>query len=152
MILMLYVDPKTGFIMLGILIAEDESIVAFDLKRTLRSFGFDKIIIARNGKEAIEKNDADNPDLIIMDIMMEHGLDGIEAARKINSGKDNHKPIIFVTASTDESTFNEAKKINPVEIIRKPFSEHQLKDAILRAVTNFYKGKMRGNTEEAESG
>ncbi len=130
--------------MLGILIAEDEGIVAFDIKRTLRSFGFDNIIVARNGREAVEKSKLTNPDLIIMDIMMEHGLDGIEAARMINNA-ENKKPIIFVTASTDEQTFNEAKKINPIDIIRKPFSEFQLKDAIIKAVTKFYKGKLKNS-------
>ncbi len=126
--------------MLGILIAEDEGIVAFDLKRTLRSFGFEKILIARNGREAVEKNKSENPDLIIMDIMMEHGLDGIEAARAINGVKNRQKPIIFVTASTDDKTFTEAKRVNPIEIIRKPFSEFQLKEAILKAVAKFYRG------------
>ncbi len=136
--------------MLGILIAEDEGIVAFDLKRTLRSFGFEKIIIAHNGREAVEKNRSGNPDLIIMDIMMDHGLDGIEAARKINSNENEKKPIIFVTASTDESTFTEAKKINPIDIIRKPFSELQLKEAILKAASKFYKGKLKGTPEADE--
>ena len=136
--------------MLGILIAEDEGIVAFDLKRTLRGFGFEKILIAHNGREAVEKNKSENPDLIIMDIMMEDGPDGIEAARMINSSSDPQKPIIFVTASTDENTFNRAKKLNPVEIIRKPFSEYQLKYAILKAVSTVYKGKRRGNPEEDE--
>ncbi len=131
--------------MLGILIAEDEGIVAFDLKRTLRSFGFENIILARNGREAIEKNKSGNPDLIIMDIMMDHGLDGIEAAKLINSEGGIQKPIIFVTASTDEKTFNEAKKINPIEIIRKPFSEFQLKSAILKAVTKFYRGRFKNS-------
>ncbi len=131
--------------MLGILIAEDEGIVAFDLKRTLRSFGFDNIIIARNGREAVEKNKSGNPDVIIMDIMMEYSLDGIEAARKINSPENVQKPIIFVTASTDRHTFNEAKKIHPIEIIRKPFSEIQLKEAILKAAARFYKGRIKGS-------
>ncbi len=133
--------------MLGILIAEDEGIIAFDMKRTLRSFGFENIIMARNGREAIEKNRSGDPDLIIMDIMMDHGLDGIDAARTINSSGKVKKPIIFVTASTDEKTFNEAKKINPIEIIRKPFSELQLKNAILKAASAFYRGKFKGASE-----
>ena len=132
--------------MLGILIAEDEGIVAFDIKRTLKSFGFEKIIVARNGREAVEISKSVNPDLIIMDIMMDHGLDGIEAARLINDS-ENKKPIIFVTASTDETTFNEAQKVNPIEIIRKPFSEFQLKNAILKAVKKFYKGKLKNNSQ-----
>lgn len=136
-------NKKQARYMLGILIAEDEGIVAFDLKRTLRSFGFEKIIVAHSGKEAVEKNKSGNPDVIIMDIMMDHGLDGIEAARKINENET--KPIIFVTASTDESTFREAKKVNPIEIIRKPFSEPQLKEAILKAVSKFYRGKFKGS-------
>ncbi|HKB87858.1 MAG TPA: response regulator, partial [Ignavibacteriaceae bacterium] len=114
--------------MLGILIADDESIVAFDIKRTLRSFGFDKIIVARNGSEAVEKTRTGNPDLIIMDIMMGHDMNGIDAARVINN-QGKKKPIIFVTASTDEKTLSEAQETNPIEIIRKPFSEYQLKDA-----------------------
>ncbi len=135
--------------MLGILIAEDEGIVAFDLKRTLKSFGFENIIIARNGRDAVEKNRTGNPDLIIMDIMMEHGMDGVDAARTINNSGGQQKPIIFVTASTDEQTFIEAKKINPIEIIRKPFSELQLKDAIIKAASIFYKERKMKDFEGA---
>ncbi len=118
---------------LKILIAEDEFLVALDLKQTLQKLGFNNISIAHNGKEALNNYYDQNPDIILLDIMMEHRMDGIEAANKIRSDNGS-KAIIFITASSDKATYEEAMKVNPVEIINKPYSKKELYNTIQKAV------------------
>lgn len=116
-----------------ILVADDEGITALDLKLTLQRLGFSNISLAINGIEALNEYYSLNPDIIILDIIMENRLEGLETAIAIRKNNIN-KPIIFITASTDFSTYEEATKINPVAIIRKPYLESELNEAIKKAL------------------
>ncbi|HSD63049.1 MAG TPA: response regulator [Ignavibacteriaceae bacterium] len=116
-----------------ILIADDEGITALDLKLTLQKLGFNNIIIALNGIETLDKYYSQNPDIVLLDIIMDHRLEGIETAKAVKEDNIN-KPIIFITASTDAATYREAEKINPVAIIIKPFTESELSIAITKAL------------------
>lgn len=116
-----------------ILIADDEGITALDLKLTLQKLGFNNIIIAMNGIETLDKYYSQNPDIVLLDIIMDHRLEGIETAKTVREDSIN-KPIIFITASTDTVTYQEAQKINPVAIIIKPFTESELSVAIRKAL------------------
>lgn len=111
-----------------IVIAEDEKIIAFDLRRILNNHGYEVIGIVSNALEVIQKADAEKPDLILMDIMLGGYLDGIEAA-KIISYKYN-TPIIFLTALKDEETLKRANVPEPYQFLTKPFKEEDLKNAI----------------------
>lgn len=111
-----------------IVIAEDEKIIAFDIRRILNNSGYDVIAIVTNALEVIQKADEEKPDLILMDIMLGGYLDGIEAA-KIISYKYN-TPIIYLTALKDEETFKRANVPENYHFLTKPFKEQDLKDAI----------------------
>ena len=65
-----------------ILVAEDETIIRLDLRKTLEDAGFDVCAEARNGEEAVELAASERPDLAILDVKMPK-LDGIDAARRI---------------------------------------------------------------------
>lgn len=65
-----------------ILLVEDESIEAMDIKRTLESFGYDVPAIVSSGEEVLEKIDELKPDLVLMDIVFKGELDGVECAEK----------------------------------------------------------------------
>lgn len=67
-----------------IMIVEDESIVAVDIKRTLIGLGYEVTAIADTGEEAISSACEQKPDLILMDIVLKGDIDGIEAASKIS--------------------------------------------------------------------
>ena len=111
-----------------ILVAEDESIIAMDLKNCLTRMGYDVTSVVNNALEAIQKTEEEKPDIILMDILLAGLLDGIEAA-KIISYKHN-VPIIYLSALNDEQTINRAN-INPYcMFIRKPYREYDLKNAI----------------------
>jgi len=81
--------------MTKILIAEDDENLSILYEKELREEGYE-IILASNGKEAVEKVKNEKPDLIIMDIRMP-GMDGIEAMGEILA-KNKRLPIILNTA------------------------------------------------------
>ncbi|MGI6564833.1 response regulator [Methanosphaera sp.] len=104
-----------------ILIVEDESITALDLKFTLEEVGYNVIGITDNGQDAINIAAETSPDLTIMDINLKGEMNGIEAAKKLS---ELNLPVIFLTAYTDDDTFN--KIINDLSVygfISKPFNK-----------------------------
>jgi len=128
-----------------ILIVEDENIVADDIKHTLINFGYEVIATVSSGEEAIKITDLTNPDLILMDIVLDGSKSGSEAAVEI---KEKHQiPIIFLTAYVDEETLTNASKAQPYGYIIKPFEERELMATIQMA---FHKVKMDKIISESE--
>ncbi|MCE8422569.1 MAG: PAS domain S-box protein [Candidatus Methanoperedens sp.] len=119
---------------LKILVVEDEAIVALDIKNRLEHLGYTIPAIASSGEEAIKKADETCPDLILMDIMLGEGMDGIEAAGHIHKRIDI--PIIFLTAYADDETLSRAKITKPFGYILKPFEERELRSVIEIAIYN----------------
>jgi CheY-like chemotaxis protein len=111
-----------------ILVVEDESIIAMDLRVTLLRMGYEVTSVVNNALAAIQKTEQEEPDIILMDILLVGSLDGIEAA-KIISYKHS-TPIIYVTALKDEQTMKRASLPEPYLFLKKPFTEKELKDAI----------------------
>jgi PAS domain S-box-containing protein len=118
----------------NILIVEDERIIAEDIRRTLHNFGYNVLGIYSSGEIAIQKVVESEPDLILMDIMLEGNMTGIEAAAKIK--ETYHIPIIYLTAYANENTLQSAKITEPFGYIIKPFEERELHATIEMA---FYK-------------
>lgn len=110
-----------------ILIVEDESIVAIDLKQTLEKLGYKITSIASSGIEAIEKANSCLPDIILMDIHLKGSLNGIDAARII-SFKHN-TPVIYLS-SFDHSDVLKRTDLTASGYLSKPFDETKLKFAI----------------------
>lgn len=114
-----------------ILIVEDESIVALDIKQTISMIGYRPAGIANDFKGAIKKIEADRPDLILIDIKLKGEEDGLQLAKAINS---KYKlPFIFVSAFSDIFSIDQALSTNPVELVFKPISPSSLKEAIEKA-------------------
>lgn len=111
-----------------VLVAEDESIVAMDLKSRLFMMGYDVTSVVNNALEVIQKTDEEKPDIILMDILLSGMLDGIEAA-KIISYKHN-VPIIYLSALNDEQTIKRANINSYSMFIGKPYRDKDLKNAI----------------------
>ncbi len=95
----------------------------------LTMVGFETIV-ANNGKEAIDKFEENNPDLILMDMRMPI-MDGYEATRNIKlTEKGQQTPIIALTASSFEDEQNKIEKLNMQGHIRKPFRKNELYNVI----------------------
>ena len=111
-----------------ILVVEDEGLVALYLKKVLNEHGYEEILLARNGEEAILKAEQSPPDLVLMDIRLGKGINGIEAIKQINSARKI--PVIYITASTDEYTHKEALETKPIAILSKPIEPEELKEMV----------------------
>ena len=120
-----------------ILIVEDEKIIAEDIKNIIVKFNYKVPFIVTNGEKAIQKAAELKPDLILMDIMIEGDIDGIEAAKRIYH--EFGIPIVFLTAYADEKIIKQAVKSFPFGYIVKPFEDRELRAAIEIAL---YKSKM----------
>lgn len=114
--------------MKNIMIVEDEAITALDIQTNLERLGYSVKGITGRGEEAIKLADEVKPDLILMDIMLDGEMDGTMAAHSIASKHDI--PIVFLTAYSDEKTFNAAKMPNTYSYLTKPYREKDLKNAL----------------------
>ncbi len=115
-------------ISMKILLVEDEGLVALYLKKVLLEHSFKEINVARDGEEAITRVDEFEPDLLLMDIRLGKGINGIEAVRQINTNKNI--PVIYITASTDQQTHREALDTHPLAILSKPIEPDELNEMI----------------------
>lgn len=128
-----------------ILIVEDELITAMDMKNRLEDFGYSVPFTVASGEEAIEKVEEICPDLVLMDVMLEGDMDGIQAAEQIHARFDI--PVVYLTAYADDNTLQRAKITEPFGYILKPFEEKELLTIIEIAL---YKHKMEIELKERE--
>lgn len=114
--------------MIKILIVEDETIVALDTKNTLLKLGYEITDIVTNYDEAISSFISNKPDIVLMDIFLQHSLSGIEISKKINEIQIT--PIIFMSAYCDDETLSQAAAIEPFGYLVKPFNRNDLKSTM----------------------
>jgi PAS domain S-box-containing protein len=130
--------------MAKILIVEDESIEALDLKNTLQIMDHEVIGIASRGEDAIKIVHESDVDLILMDIILKGHMDGIKAAERI---KKLNIPVVYLTAHSEDTTVNRALDTNPYGYLLKPFDIIELKFTIKLALN---KHEMEKKLQESE--
>ncbi len=115
-----------------ILVVEDNPVVAEDLKETLTRFGYDVVGVADNGQSALEYAKELHPDLALLDIHLKGDMNGIEVARILR--ELYAFPFIYLSAYSDQATFEEAKITRPHAYLIKPFNDKELRLAIELAI------------------
>ncbi len=128
-----------------ILIAEDDAIVALDLQGMVARLGYDVVAIVDNGHAAVAAAGRFLPDIILLDMQLAGGMDGIEVARKIN--EKSSIPVIFCISSPDLSALFRAKDISYAGYLLKPISPDSLATTL---DTVLYKYKLERRAELAE--
>ncbi len=128
-----------------ILIVEDELVVAEDIQKILKDYGYIVPKIISTGEETIQYVKKNQPDLILMDIMLRTKLNGIEVAKEISN---LNIPIIYITAYSDSDFIKQAKLTEPFGYLLKPFRERELMATIEMALC---KHKMDKMLEESEN-
>ena len=109
----------------SILIVEDDGIIALSLLELLQKSGYDVPDPVASGKEALHYlTHFPAPDLILMDIKLYGGSDGIEIAGKIRKTSDI--PIIFISAHYDDFRRARAGEIARSGFIVKPFADAEV--------------------------
>ncbi|HEX3036694.1 MAG TPA: response regulator [Thermodesulfobacteriota bacterium] len=126
-----------------ILIVEDEKIVAMDLRDRLEKLGYAVSSIASSIEEALRKIKETRPDMVLLDIRLDHNTDGVKIAEQIRLRFK--VPFIYMTAYADESTLEAAKKTAPYGYILKPFEDKEIHTTIQIVL---YKYKMEQKIRE----
>ncbi|AMO34188.1 ANTAR domain-containing response regulator [Lysinibacillus sp. fkY74-1] len=103
-----------------VMIVEDESLIAIDLKFMLEDNGYEVVAQANNGETAIELAFLHKPQLILMDIKMPK-LDGLKASKIIE--QQLGIPVLFISAYSEKELLLYMKQDNILGYVMKPFSE-----------------------------
>ncbi|MGB2906308.1 MAG: HD domain-containing phosphohydrolase [Candidatus Aminicenantaceae bacterium] len=128
-----------------ILVVEDESIVARDIRNMLLGLGYEVVGVVPSGEEAVELAREAVPNLALVDVMLQGEMTGVEAADQIYSGYNI--PVVYLTAYADETTLQLAKKTEPFGYLLKPFEERELQTTVEIAL---YKFKMEMKLKNRE--
>ncbi|MEW6497224.1 MAG: PAS domain S-box protein [Cyanobacteriota bacterium] len=116
-----------------VLVVEDEWVTAQDIKHSLEKLHYAVPATLATGEEAIQKAIELQPDLVLMDIILQGEIDGIEAAEQIYSRC--HIPVVFLTAYSDSETLQRANTTQPYGYLLKPFEERELNSTIQIALS-----------------
>lgn len=129
-----------------ILIIEDEPDILEVIQYNLEREGH-KVIACRNGEQGLSHIRTDNPDLVILDLMLP-GMDGVEVCREVKSDPVTRAiPIIMVTAKGEESDIVLGLGIGADDYIAKPFSPREL---VARVKVVLRRGPVQGAAATAE--
>lgn len=118
-----------------ILIVEDEILIAHQLRRKLEALDYEVVGIATNGRDALRIAAEAIPDLVLMDIVIQGNMDGIETADLLI--KDHHIPVIYLTAYSDSDTLQRAEDTRAYGYILKPFNEREVHAMIKMTLSRF---------------
>jgi DNA-binding NarL/FixJ family response regulator len=111
-----------------IILVEDETIIAYELKVRLSMLGHKVLGVFRKGEDACQAAGTTMPDLMLIDIVLAGKIDGIETAKRVRAlGRTR---IIFLTANTDEATRQRALTVAPEGFLLKPFTEDELREIL----------------------
>ncbi|MFN6945868.1 MAG: LytR/AlgR family response regulator transcription factor [Cytophagaceae bacterium] len=105
----------------NILIVEDESIIAEELRRIVIRLGYKVVAVAHRYEEAVALIEQQVPDLVLLDIGLDYSKnDGIDLGAMLKDAFGI--PFIYITANTDVATVTRAKFTEPAAYIPKPFN------------------------------
>ena len=113
---------------ISILLVEDELLLAKSTAKKIENSGYKVSKIVSSGQAAIDYVNQEQPDLILMDIVIKGDIDGIETASRIKSKVD--VPIIFLTAYANDETLERAAQTGCYSYLIKPCREKEIKAII----------------------
>jgi CheY-like chemotaxis protein/CheY-specific phosphatase CheX len=103
-----------------ILVVDDSKFLRRSMKTFLNSLGYENIVVAANGVEAVEMHAKDKPAIIFMDIVMPE-MTGDEALKKIRA-TDSNTPIVMLTSVTDYTVIERCNQVGVSGFILKPLT------------------------------
>lgn len=125
-----------------ILIVEDEPLIAEDIATALKSNDFDVSAVVYSKEDALAELKNNTPDMVLLDINLNGGEEGIEIAKIIN--EKYSLPFVFLTSYSDKLTLLHAKNTEPAGYIVKPFSDAGLYAALEIALYNHSQKSKQG--------
>ena len=131
--------------MAKILVVDYEASIVTMLAYNLKKEGYD-VVTAEDGEVALEKFESENPDLLLLDIMMPK-MDGYEVCRKIR--EKSNVPIIMLTARADEVDKVVGLEMGADDYVTKPFGNREL---IARVKANLRRSDIAPVTNNEKDG
>ena len=133
-----------------ILIVENNDVIAQDLADRLKGFGYEIAGISISGSAAMQSIKELAPDLIIMNVRLHKGTDGIKTGRLVRSRHDT--PIIYMTEFSGQSTIQKSKSTGPFGYIFIPFSDKQIFSTLeIALLRNQYEKEIQRQAERAQT-
>jgi PAS domain S-box-containing protein len=126
-----------------VLVVEDSKVTAKKIKKILEKTGAEVVATVATAQKAIQSAMMYFPDLILMDIILEGDLDGIDAAEQIQNKLDI--PIIYITAYATADFLKRARSTRPFGYIVKPFRDVDLTACMEMA---FHKHQIESELEQ----
>ena len=115
--------------MARILIVDDSPTETFRFREILTKHGFE-VIEASNGADGVSMAQAEQPDLVLMDVVMP-GVNGFQATREISRGENTkHIPVVIVSTKDQATDRVWGKRQGARDYLTKPIEESQLIDVI----------------------
>jgi CheY-like chemotaxis protein len=133
-----------------ILVVDDSPTTINLIRLHLKKLGYDVSGIAETAEAALQLVAKFPPDLVLMDIRLGEGMNGIEAADIIMN--QFHIPVIYVTSYSDDDTLDRAKLSMPFGFINKPFRANDLRVNIEIALSRTSVPKQRSGSNIEQTG
>lgn len=115
-----------------ILVVEDEALVAMATAQLLEDAGYEVVGMAADSRQALRLAEDERPDLVLMDIRLRGGDDGVATAAQIR--QQLGLPILYVSAHGDSATLARAAQTDPAGFLGKPHTTDELLRAVGRAL------------------
>ena len=128
----------------SIMVVEDEAIVGLEIADVMQRFGYSVPIVAMSGEEALRRMTDTEIDVVIMDINLGEGIDGIDTANAIQNALQI--PVVFLTAYSDDGTIRRATEADSAVYLVKPFDPRELHAVVQTSLASFT--KRRENTRQ----
>ncbi|APZ91861.1 Blue-light-activated protein [Fuerstiella marisgermanici] len=113
---------------ISILVVEDNTTHATGIAERLKALGYSIAGLATSGDDAVRMALKTEPGIILMNIHLEGGIDGMEAAELIR--RDADIPVVYLTADPDDAALECAEISAPFSYVSRPYTDHDLQTAI----------------------
>jgi len=130
-----------------VLVVEDELVVQMHLQHIIDDLGHQVVGTAASAEEALELARRERPELVLMDIHLADGGDGVDTARRISAESDC--AVIFITAYADTATLERAGPVAAAGYLVKPFSAASVRAAVATALAS--RGRLQRVRERERS-
>jgi len=117
-----------------ILLIEDEEIIISLLQRKLKGEGYE-VIVAKHGKEGLEKMKSEKPDLILLDIVIPV-MDGFEVLEEMNKSTELKKiPVVIISNSGEPVELDRVKKLGVKDwLIKTEFDPQEVLEKVKKQI------------------
>jgi CheY-like chemotaxis protein len=117
-----------------ILIVEDEAIIAWELCSLVEEFGYEVCGVSGRASEAVRLAEQAEPHLVLMDVCLARGDDGVTAAAQIKARRQ--VPVVFCTAFADSHTVARIEAVGAAGLLRKPVFPPELESMLARVLSD----------------